>query len=347
MNEITSFCHSFKKDFIPKKQDPRQPVAHWSEKDLLQGKVVDAYVLILRTRGCSWALSSGCTMCGYFNDSMLADVSEGDLLTQFEKAMTSFKDEKIVKIFTSGSFLDPHEIPTTVQQKILSSLAGRTEKISVESRPEYVTEKTLESVKKNVSSTCFEVGIGLETSNDLVREKAINKGFTFQDYKKAAELLKKQKMSVKTYVLLKPPFLTEKEALHDCLGTIRDTAPFSDIVSLNPTNVQHHTVVEYLWKREQYRPAWLWSVVEVLRQSKNLTDAVVKCDPVGGGSIRGAHNCNVCDHTVLSAIEQFSLSQKPDVFEGLSCGCKETWMDQLDLESLTFNSCVDFGRWRL
>jgi radical SAM enzyme (TIGR01210 family) len=346
MNEIATFCQSFKKDFTPRAQDASQPVRCWSEKDVLNGKVVEAYVIILRTRGCSWALSSGCTMCGYFNDSMLTDVSEEDLRSQFEKAMQSYKGEKIVKLFTSGSFLDCHEIPESVQHDILSSLTQRAEKISVESRPEYVTEKSLSAIHKIVSPKEFEIGIGLETSNDLIREKAINKGFTFQDYKKAATLLKKHQMNVKTYLLMKPLFLTEKESLADCIQTTKDTAPYTDLVSLNPTNVQRHTVVEYLWKRNQYRPPWLWSIVELLRQSKSITDAFVKCDVVGGGGMRGAHNCGVCDRKVLNAIEEFSLSQKQDVFQGLSCDCQEKWRDQLDMEALSFGSLVDFSRWK-
>jgi radical SAM enzyme (TIGR01210 family) len=345
MNEIAAFCQSFKKDFTPRVQNPRQPVRCWSEKDVLNGKVVDAYVIILRTRGCSWMLTSGCTMCGYFNDSMFIAVSEKDLRSQFEKAMQTYKDEKIVKLFTSGSYLDPHEIPVPVQHEILSVLNERAEKISVESRPEYVTEKRLAAIQKIVASKEFEIGIGLETSNNLVREKAINKGFTFQKYKKATTLLKKHTMSVKTYVLLKPPFLTEREALNDCIQTTRDIASSTDVLSLNPTNIQRHTVVEYLWKRNQYRPPWLWSIVEYLQQSKNITDAYVKCDVVGGGSRRGAHNCGICDHKVLNAIEEFSLTQKDDVFKDLTCDCKEKWRDQLDLESLSFGSLVDFSRW--
>jgi radical SAM enzyme (TIGR01210 family) len=346
MNEIATFCQSFKTDFIPRVQDARQPVRCWSEKDVLNGKVVDAYVIILRTRGCSWALASGCTMCGYFNDSMLTDVSEEDLRSQFEKTMQNYKGEKIVKLFTSGSFLDPHEIPVPVQHEILNTLAERAEKISVESRPEYITEKRLADIQKTFSSKEFEVGIGLETSNDLVREKAINKGFTFHDYKKAAALLKKHQMKVKTYVLMKPPFLTEKESRDDCIRTTKDIAPYTDMVSLNPTNVQRHTVVEYLWKRNQYRPPWLWSIVEFLQQSKSVTDAFVKCDVVGGGSMRGAHNCGTCDRKVLDAIEEFSLSQKQDAFHSLSCDCQEKWRDQLDMENLSFGSLVDFSRWK-
>jgi archaeosine synthase beta-subunit len=345
MSEITTFCHQFKKDFTPRPQNPKQPVHYWSEKDVLDGAVVDAYVIILRTRGCSWALSSGCTMCGYFNDSMRSFVSEQDLLTQFKVALQGYKNEKIVKLFTSGSFLDSSEVPVPVQQQILSTLNDTAEKISVESRPEYITEKNLEAIKEKVQFKGFEVGIGLETSNDLIREKAINKGFSFQDYTKAAALLKKHTVGVKTYLLLKPPFLTEREALNDCIKSAKDTSSFTGLLSLNPTNVQHHTVVEYLWKRNQYRPPWLWSIVELLQQSSQLTDAFVKCDVVGGGSTRGAHNCGSCDKKVLQAIEEFSLTQNKEVFSGLSCSCQEQWQDQLDLENLSFGSLVDFQRW--
>ena len=345
MNEIATFCRSFKTDFTPRAQDPSQPVRCWSEKDTLDGKLVDAYVIILRTKGCSWTLASGCTMCGYFNDSMFTTVSEKDFQSQFEKAIEGYKGEKIVKLFTSGSFLDPTEIPKPVQQDIIRTLAERTEKISVESRPQYITEKRLAEIQKTLPPTSFEVGIGLETSNNLVREHAINKGFTFQEYKNAASLLKKHKMRLKTYILMKPPFLTERESLEDCIQTTRDIASSTDILSLNPTNIQRHTVVEYLWKRNQYRPPWLWSVVEYLQQSKDLTDAQVKCDVVGGGNIRGAHNCGNCDRTVLHAIEEFSLTQKPNVFKALTCDCKEKWRDQLDLETLSFGSLPDFSRW--
>ena len=345
MNEIATFCASFKKDVSPRRQNPREPVRCWTEKDVLDGKITDAYVIILRTRGCSWALSSGCTMCGYFNDSVGASVSDADLVAQFDKAMERYNGEQIVKLFTSGSFLDPQEIPAPVRTHILKKAGERTQKISVESRPEYITHAVLAAIHPLIESKTFEVGIGLETSNDLVRTQAINKGFTFKSYVTAAKRLKSHKVGVKTYVLMKPPFITEKEALDDCVRTAKEVKPYATMLSLNPTNVQRHTVVEYLWKRDQYRPAWLWSIVEFLKQSKKITDVPVKCDVVGGGSIRGAHNCGTCDHAVLDAIAQFSLSQKTSALNGLSCICQEQWRDQLDSETLSFGSLVDYGRW--
>lgn len=284
-------------------------------------------------------------MCGYFNDSMLSAVSENDLRSQFDKAMNMYKGEEFIKVFTSGSFLDPSEIPTSLQREILLKLSEHAKKVSVESRPQYITQKTIAEIEKIVQPKTFEIGIGLETSNDFIRETAINKGFTLREYVRAALVLKKHHMSVKTYLLMKPPFLTEKEAIDDCIRTLQDTAAYTDVISLNPTNIQRHTLVEYLWRRNQYRPPWLWSIIEFLKHSKSATDALVKCDVVGGGSIRGAHNCGLCDKAVLSAIEQFSLTQKQSTLKGLSCSCQEQWRDQLNLESLSFGSIPDFLRW--
>ncbi|MCJ7572264.1 MAG: archaeosine biosynthesis radical SAM protein RaSEA [Candidatus Thermoplasmatota archaeon] len=337
--ELANFIRELKKDFKPKKTDITTPVSCWFEKDLLNDKVVDAFVIIFKTRGCSWALESGCSMCGYFNDSLWSDVSDKELLQQFESALKRYKGEKFVKIFTSGSFLDDNEINPIVREKILKKLYETAEKVSVESRPEYITNKSLEKIKKIVGLKIFEIGIGLETADDDIRENNINKGFTFNDYKKATDIMKKNNIKIKTYVLVKPPFLSEKHAINDAIRTIEKIKNITDIVSLNPVNAQNNTLVNYLWKREQYRSPWLFSIVQILVEGKKiLDDKRIKCDIVGGGSIRGAHNCGECDKNYLQAISDFSLKQDTRVFNNLKCSCSEKWLDQLDLEDLGFGS---------
>ena len=341
MNELAQFCKDLKKDFTPKIKNPQKPVSSWSEKEILNGKIVDAYVIILRTRGCSWALNSGCSMCGYFNDSIWENISESDLLTQFYTAMKNYSGQKFVKIFTSGSFLDDKEIEPKVKKDILNNLAEKAEKVSVESRPEFITDKNLSEIQKIFKSKSFEIGIGLETASDFVREHCLNKGFKFEDYKKAAKTLKKYDFNLKTYVLIKPPFLTEKKSIEDAIDTVKKIKTISDTISFNPVNVQRNTLVEYLWKRELYRPSWLFSIIEILKESKKIFEKDrIKCDVVGGGSIRGAHNCKKCDQTFLDAISKFSLSQDLGVFKSLYCNCKERWLDQLNIEDLGFGSLV-------
>jgi len=342
MNELAKFCRNLKKDFTPKIKDSKKPVSYWSEKDVLDHKIVDAYVIIFRTRSCSWALKSGCSMCGYFNDSMWDDVSDDDLLTQFNTSMKNYSGQKFVKIFTSGSFLDDKEIKPKIRKEILNKLIETTDKVSVESRPEFIKDEKLSEIKEIFNSKTFEIGLGLETANDFVREHCINKGFTFNEYKNAVKILKKHKIKLKTYVLIKPPFLTEKESIEDAINTVDKIKTITDNVSFNPTNVQRNTVVNYLWNRNQYRPAWLFSIVKILEEcKKNAGDVRLKCDIAGGGSIRGAHNCKLCDRRFLDAISDFSLSQKINVFKGLDCSCKEKWLDQFDIEDLGFGSLVN------
>ncbi|MFH1102099.1 MAG: archaeosine biosynthesis radical SAM protein RaSEA [Methanobacteriota archaeon] len=347
MNELMLLCQKMREGYTPRIQDPTKPVRYWSEKDVFNGEVVDAYVLILRTRGCAWALHSGCTMCGYGNDSLWKPASEKDLLHQVDTALKQYAGEPVVKIFTSGSFFDTGEIPVNVRNHLFEALSEKTKKISVESRPEYVTKDNLVSMKKVFSSQVCEIGVGLETASDIVRDYAVNKGFTFKQYVKAVEIMKKNRCDLKTYVLVKPPFLTENEALKDTLSTIKAIQDLTTTVSLNPTNVQRNTLVEYLWRRKQFRPAWLWSIVEILRKGKELFgEKRLQCDVVGGGSRQGAHNCGSCDHKVLEAITSFSLHQDTRVFDGLDCACKEQWRDQLEVEPLSFGSIVDFSEKR-
>ncbi|MDI6917215.1 MAG: archaeosine biosynthesis radical SAM protein RaSEA [Thermoplasmatales archaeon] len=310
------------------KYNPKQYVSSWSEKELIDGKIVDAFVIILRTRGCSWALKSGCSVCGYINDAALENVSDKDLFYQFSEAMKKFNAQKIVKIFTSGSFLDENEVSKVMQEKICGTLGKKTKKVIVESRPDFVNEEKM----KKLSHLCnIEIAVGLESANDNVLEYSINKGFKLKDYIRAAKTVKNV-CSLKTYILLKPPFLTEKEGIKDAINTVKIAGKYSSTISLNPVNIQKNTFVEFLWKRNEYRTPWLWSAVEVLKESKKLTDAHLMCSPTGGGTRRGAHNCLRCDKKILSAVQDFSLTQNLSVFDNLYCECKEEWLDMLEVE---------------
>ena len=246
--------------------------------------------------------------------------------------MNKYSNERIVKIFTSGSFFNDDEIPKAVQDEILGELADKAEKIIIETRPEFVSKDQLDGL---VGKDKIEVAIGLESANDFVLEHSINKGFRAADYEKAAEVLKEMNIPVKTYLLVKPPFLTEKEAIGDAVSSARFASKYSKTISFNPVNIQNYTIVERLWRNGEYRPPWLWSVVEVLKQSSKLGEVRIMSSPTGGGTRRGAHNCGKCDKEVVGGIEEFSLSQDVSSLEDLECECKEQWRDILGVEGFT------------
>ncbi len=319
---------------------PDMPTAVWTGKDLLDGKPVSALTIIFQTSGCRW---NNCTMCGYVYDSAQKPPLHDELMRQFEYALLRCKDEEfIVKIFTSGSFLDDCEIASETRNEMLSRLAedNRVKKVIAETRPEYVTEEKL-SESTHAFGKRFEVAIGLETSNDMIRKDCINKGFSFSDFVRASGVARQEGATVKAYLLLKPPFLSEGVAISDIINSINDVAPYAGTISINLCNVQKGTLVEEMFERGDYRPPWLWSAVEVLKNGKEVApDTVIMSDPVGAGSARGPHNCGKCDKDVAEAIRFFSLTQDTGVFDNLDCECRELWKKVVELEELTFGAPI-------
>ena len=189
---------------------------------------------------------------------------------------------------------------------MLKECADRGMRLLVESSPEYITTDGLDALL--AAHEDIELAIGLESANDKVLKHSINKGFTVADYDRAAMLMKERGMDLRTYVLLKPPFLTEREAVEDAVATAEHAAPFSYAISLNAVNVQKGTLVERLWKDWSYRPPWLWSALEVARRCAGLGPKLL-CDPTGGGTERGAHNCGECDQVILDGLKAFTVSQ--------------------------------------
>lgn len=319
---------------------PDRPTAVWTGKDILDGKPITALTVIFQTTGCRW---NNCTMCGYVYDSSRMAPSHDELIKQFEHALSRCKDEEfIVKIFTSGSFLDDGEIPTTTRVEMLSRLGAdsRVKKVIAETRPEYVTQEKVSECTAALGKR-FEVAVGLETSNDMIRKDSINKGFSFADFVDASKIAEQENATVKAYLLLKPPFLSEGAAINDNIRSINDAAKFAGTISVNLCNVQKGTLMDEMFERGDYRPPWLWSAVEVLKRGKEANSGtIIMSDPVAAGSSRGPHNCGKCDKDVAEAIRIFSLTQDIRIFEGLNCDCREIWKKVVELEKFTFGAVM-------
>ena len=318
----------------------QKPVASWLDYDFFmeEQKPLKSLTVILRTAGCRWRK---CTMCGYWHES--ADVTQADILTQLEKSLRNSPEQDfILKIFTSGSFLDEREISGETRKEIAEMVEKRKgiKKLIVETRPEFISTKKIADLKVVEH---LELAIGLETADDFIRSKYINKGFSFADYKTAAKIVNECGATVKTYLLLKPPFVSEKKAIEDVVKSAALVASYSSIISLNLCNVQKYTPLENLWRKKYYRPPWLWSAVEAIKEIKNRDEnVVVMSDPVGAGYKRGPHNCGKCDFRVKEAIKEFNITQDLGVLETgeMDCECKEVWHALLKFDDFLFGSNV-------
>tara|TARA_Y100000768_G_scaffold378080_1_gene352076 strand:+ start:1125 stop:2291 length:1167 start_codon:yes stop_codon:yes gene_type:complete len=325
--------------------DASEPATvYFTPETLADGTPCSAVTVILRTKGCHWWWSSGCTFCGYFNDTR-DDVTNDDLHSQWQYALEKFddfKDHAMVKVYTSGSLLEDREIPVEFQQTVLSDCQRLGKELIVESRCEQLSDKKLAWAKQFNQS--FAVAIGLEAYDDEVLRFHVNKGFSTKAWDRAVVNLKKHDIRIKTYLMFKPPFMSEADALNHGVKWIEDVAHRSDEISVNPMNIQRGTIIDRLHRNNEYRPPWLWSLVEMIRRAhptihpeggKNGDkDQVCRLiiHPTAGGKIRGAHNCGSCDSEVVAAIERYAVSGDLEEFTGLTCSCEAAWREELLLE---------------
>ena len=321
---------------------PEQVGASWYNDDLTYDGVAKTLFMILPTPGCAWALgdSGGCTMCSYVSDCTLEPIDTDTILRIFHDHLSRHpivEEDKIsVKLFASGSFLNPYELPKEARDEILKTLIGlgNVTEIIVESRPEYVKEEYLDEIFEIIGDTLFEVSIGLETSNDYTRLNKINKGFTRDDFEKAVKLMQNLKESKgyniksKAYIFVKPILVSEGQAIDEAI----ETARYCDSIGVNrlsfcPATIHSGTVIERFWRKGAYQPPWIWSCIEIINTVRDELDIPALLDTSGFGSRRGPYNCKKCNKDLKHMIIANNLTQTKIDYE---CECKNEWLAEVE-----------------
>ncbi|MFB6221184.1 MAG: archaeosine biosynthesis radical SAM protein RaSEA, partial [Halolamina sp.] len=207
--------------------DPHEPTRVWIDEDNTPDGVYQSLTIILNTGGCRWARAGGCTMCGYVAESVEGgSVSHEALMDQIQSCLDHEAEEAdgesgLVKIYTSGSFLDEREVGAETRQAIAETFGDR-DRIVIESLPDFVDAGKIAEFTEQGLET--DVAVGLETATDRVRHDCVNKYFDFADFEDACAEAIAGGGGVKAYLLMKPPFLSEAEALADMQSSVRRCA---------------------------------------------------------------------------------------------------------------------------
>jgi len=344
--EIQNLTKEIRENAIDKmeKRSPSELAASWSGEDLLYSGKGNAIFIVLPTSGCAWAVSGsgGCSMCSYVADSPLVDVSSDELVDIFKKSFSKFdiQEKTVVKIFVSGSFLNPAEVPLEARNEILGILKDEkhVEEVVVESRPEFIREDVLRECCNNLGDKIFEIGIGLETSNDYTREEKINKGFSRDDFEKAVETIKNSNLNcdvrAKAYLFVKPILTSEKDAIEEAVkSAVYAESIGVSRISFCPATIHKDTLMELLWRGGSYQPPWIWSIMEIINRVISSLKIPVIMDTAGFGSRRGPYNCKKCNSRLKSMIIESNLEQNiPEDFE---CECKDKWRSEVEFSNVT------------
>lgn len=350
--EIENLTKEIRNRSFERKKDktPDQVAASWYNDDLTYSGVRKTLFLILPTPGCSWALgdSGGCTMCSYVSDCTLEAIETEDIIRIFNEHLERFpldeEGEIAVKLFASGSFLNPYELPKDARDIILRTLVelGNVREIIVESRPEYVNEDVLEEIAEIIGQDMlFEVSMGLETYNDDTRLNKINKGFTAEDFENAVDIIhrlrdeKNYNLKAKAYVFVKPIFLSEREAIEEAIATAEYCEGIDvDRISICPATIHGGTLIERLWRQGAYQPPWIWSTVEIINTIRENLEITALLDTSGFGSRRGPYNCKKCNKELKNMIIDSNLTQTPIEYD---CQCKSQWLADVNSSDMNFS----------
>lgn len=331
--QLAHEVYSIRAKYLQRRSESKVLIS-WVEDHRLRSDKGKAIVFIVPTVGCSWAhsKSGGCSICGYIYDNPKSVDFEA-IYDKFKEILKTNITENVsysVKLFSSGSILDPREVNPRTLRKMLEVIRQypQVKEVVLESRPEYVTEKKLNEIAEILSPEKVEIAIGLESANNKILKNSINKGFYWENFEKAAVRTLNMGMNIKAYLIFKPPFVSEYDSMLDVFESARKCIELGiDTISINPVAIHRGTYLNELFEKGRYRTPWLWSIVHLCRQLKSKYPHVrVICDPVSGGNERGAHNCGKCDKVLLENIKKFTLTQNVDILNAsVTCICYEEW----------------------
>jgi radical SAM enzyme (TIGR01210 family) len=186
--------------------DPQKPYAWLVEKERTSsGALEDVATIFLTNRECPFH----CLMCDLWKNTTDQSSPEGTIPHQIEWALNQLPETRHLKLYNSGSFFDKGAIPEKDYQKI-AALINNFETVIVESHPRFINESCLRF--RDMIKSDLQIAIGLETVNPEILGK-LNKRMTLTDFAGSVSFLLKHDIFTRTFILLRPPFLSESEGI--------------------------------------------------------------------------------------------------------------------------------------
>lgn len=185
--------------------DPWRPYAFLSEPECgPDGAVEDVATIFLTNRECPFQ----CLMCDLWKNTLTKSVPVGAIPAQIDYALERLPKTRIIKLYNSGNFFDPQAIPPPDYPAIAQRLRS-FQTVIVENHPRLCGPRILQLRDLLAAETELEIAMGLETVHPKVLP-ALNKRMTLEDFAQAAKYLRSEDIHLRTFILLRPPFLSEE-----------------------------------------------------------------------------------------------------------------------------------------
>jgi len=302
-----------------------------------KGTSVNRTIIYLRSDiGCEHGVKTGgCTGCGHWRAGTAGKTLNIPNM-YVEQYLAAIKDNglnPVMCLYNEGSMLNPKEVPFEQLVFIVQHMANHgVKKLILESRSEHIKENILVSLKKATNGMEIEIGMGLESANTFIRNELFLKSITLKSYEKAVNILGKYGFNSLAYVLIKPPFLNEAQAIYDSINTVKYAFSVgTEAVCLEPFGVAPYTITQMLYDRGFFQPPKLWSVVKVVEET--LEEGEVR---IGGFQFEPRpttvpQNCEHCTDNVLTAFSEYNHTLDIDCLTSLMCSyCYPTFLEEIE-----------------
>ena len=289
--------------------DPLKPYALNTELERTRpGRIEEVATIFLTNRECAFH----CLMCDLWKNTTDIPVPVGAIPAQIKWALTQLTPVKHLKLYNNGNFFDKQAIPAEDFAEITSLVAG-FESLIVESHPRLIDERCLEfsdQIKPEL-----QMAIGLETVNPQILSK-LNKRMDIVDFERAVRFLYKHNIPTRTFILLRPPFLTEKEGVQWAMRSI-DYAFETGVecIVIIPTRAGNGAM-DWLQSNRYFSPPSISSLEQVLEYGIQLNKGRVFADL---WDIEIFSDCSKCFDSRTKRLTDMNLNQH--VLPPVNCTC--------------------------
>jgi len=281
-------------------RDPFLPYLFFAEEECSSdGEIVPVNTLLLTNRECPWR----CLMCDLWKNTLTETVPVGAIPAQIDYALERLPAGRQIKLYNSGSFFDPRAIPVADYPAIAARLTG-FERVIVESHPALVDEDCLRF--REMLRGRLEVAMGLETVHPEILPR-LNKRMSLDQFSGAAAMLRKNNVDLRVFILVKPPFLGEAEAIDWAQRSLEVAFECgASAVTLIPTR-GGNGALEALAKQGDFEPPKIETLETCLENGLRLQRGRMFADL---WDLERFSVCGACYEARAARLREMNLSQR-------------------------------------
>jgi radical SAM enzyme (TIGR01210 family) len=253
-------------------------------------------------------------MCDLWRYTLEESVPVGAIPTQIREALASLPPARRIKLYNAGSFFDPKAIPPADHVPI-AALLDRFERVTVECHPALVEESCFRF--HDLLDGRLEVALGLETVHPAVLPR-LNKGMTLDQFRRAAEALRRHGIPLRTFVLVGLPFIASDESVEWCGRSVEFAFDCGSwVVSLIPMRAGNGAL-DALMDTGDFLPPTLGMLEETVARGVALRRGRVFADLWDLARLKG---CGDCFDARTNRLRKINLEQR--VAPPISCAACE------------------------